>query len=59
MIALKKLLGQKHEGGGGHESHGWSGSGGSGGGGGGWDRRSINPKIQAEAQKLAYNSYAP
>lgn len=57
MIALKKLLGQKGGGGGGgHESHGWSSGGGSGGG---WDRRSITPQIQNEAQKLAYSSYVP
>jgi lactoylglutathione lyase len=49
IIALKKLLSQKHGGGGGHHEvhHGWQPS-----GGGGWDRRSIEKHVTG--QHLAY-----
>jgi len=55
IIALKKLLSQKHGGGGGHHHevhHGWQPS----GGGGGWDRRSLGDKDHA--QRLAYGGQA-
>lgn len=55
IIAIKKLLASKQGGGGGHGG-GWSSGGGGGHSGGGWDKRSFD---EAQAQKMAYNAYAP